>query len=129
MLKIKTIHETAENNDGFRILIDRDWPNKISKEKLKINLWLKDISPNSELENWFKNNPNKWDEFEERYLNELKNKKKLIKELKIITKFNKTVTLVHSSEDKKQNNAVVILKLLNEPPKQIRTGISRTHGS
>jgi uncharacterized protein YeaO (DUF488 family) len=129
MLKTKTIYETAENNDGFRILIDRDWPNKISKEKVEINLWLKDIAPSMELENWFKNNPTKWDEFEKRYLQELKDNKKLIKELKIITKFNKKVTLVHSSGDKKHNSAIVILKLLNEPPKQIRTGISRTHGS
>ena len=128
MLKTKTIYETAENNDGFRIFIDRNWPNRISKEKVEINLWLKDIASSRELDGWFKNNPTKWDEFQNKYLNELKNKKKLIKELKIITKFNKTVTLVHSTEDKKHNSAVVLLKLLNEPPKQIRTGISRIHG-
>ena len=96
---------------------------------MEINLWLKDIAPSRELDSWFKNNPTKWDEFQNKYLNELKDKKKLIKELKIITKFNKTVTLVHSTEDKKHNSAVVLLKLLNEPPKQIITGISRTHGS
>ena len=57
MLKIKTIYETAENDDGFRILIDREWPNRISKEKIEINLWLKDMAPSKELDSWFKNNP------------------------------------------------------------------------
>ncbi|WP_048190534.1 DUF488 domain-containing protein [Methanobacterium sp. SMA-27] len=128
MLKIKTIYETAENRDGFRILIDNEWPNRISKEKMGINLWIKDIAPSKELNSWFKNNPSKWNEFQEKYLKELHNNKKVIKELKILTKFNKTVTLVHSNEDKKHNSALILLKLLNEPPKQIRTGISRTHG-
>jgi uncharacterized protein YeaO (DUF488 family) len=128
MLKIKTIYETAENHDGFRILIDKEWPNRISNEKIEINLWIKDIAPSKELNSWFKNNPSKWNEFQKKYLKELQNKKKLIKELKILTKFNKTVTLVHSNEDKKHNSALVLLKLLKEPPKQIRTGISRTHG-
>jgi uncharacterized protein YeaO (DUF488 family) len=128
MLKIKTIYETSENRDGFRILIDNEWPNKISKEKLEINLWIKDIAPSKELNSWFKNNPYKWNEFQKNYLKELHNKKKLIKELKILIKFNKTVTLVHSNEDKKHNSALVLLKLLKEPPKQIRIGISRSHG-
>ena len=128
MLKIKIIYETAENNDGFRILIDREWPKRISKEKTGINLWMKDIAPSMQLSSWFKNNPNRWNEFEKKYLNELKDKKKVINELKIITKFNKTVTLLYSNEDKKHNSAVVLLKLLKEPPKQIRTGVSKTHG-
>ncbi len=128
MLKIKTIYESAENSDGFRILIDKEWPKNISKEKIGINLWIKDIAPSKELNSWFKNNPDKWNEFQKKYLKELHNNKKVIKELKILTKFNKTVTLVHSNEDKKHNSALILLKLLNEPPKQIRTGISRTHG-
>ena len=128
MLKMKTIYETAENNDGIRILIDKEWPKGISNDKTKINVWMKDIAPSRELNSWFKNNPDTYNEFEKNYLNELQDKKKVIKELKIITKFNKTVTLIHSTEDKKHNSAVILLKLLKKPSKQIRTGISGTHG-
>lgn len=89
MLKIKSIHETTEDNDGYRILVDNELSTKF--EKPEINLWMKDIAPSRELSSLFKNNI-KWDEFEKKYLKELEDKKKIINELKIIIKFNKTVT-------------------------------------
>jgi len=126
MLKIKSIHETIEDNDGYRILID----NKLSTnkfEKLEINLWMKDIAPSRELNSLFENNL-KWDEFEKKYLKELKDKKRIINELKIIAKFNKKVTLLYVNGDQNHNSAVILLKLLKKPSKQIRSGIFRIHG-
>jgi len=44
-------------------------------------------------------------------------------------KFNDTVTLLCSAKDEDHNNAVVLLELLNQPQKIIRTSVSRIHGS
>lgn len=45
MLKIKGIYQLPEEEDGFRILIDESWPENLSREEAKVDLWLKDISP------------------------------------------------------------------------------------
>ncbi|MDD3984962.1 MAG: DUF488 family protein [Methanobacterium sp.] len=126
MLKSKSIHETIEDNDSYRILIDNECSaNKF--EKSEINLWMKDITPSKELSSLFKNNL-KWDEFEKKYLKELEDKKKIINELKIITQFNKKVTLLYVTGNKNHNIAVILLKLLKKPSKQVRSGIFRIHG-
>ena len=38
---------------GYRILVDRIWPIGVSKEDPKLDLWLKEIGPGSELRKWF----------------------------------------------------------------------------
>lgn len=45
MLKIKGIYQLPQKEDGFRILIDKSWPENISPEEAQVDLWIKDISP------------------------------------------------------------------------------------
>lgn len=59
MIKLKRIYETAEQEDGFRILVDRVWPRGLSKAKAQVDLWLKDIAPSTELRKWFGHDPEK----------------------------------------------------------------------
>jgi len=127
MYKIKSIYETPEEADGFRILVDRSWPGYVSKDEAKLDLWIKDVAPSKGLVEWF-DDSDKWDEFQERYLEELKEKKELIKQLRILEKFNSTVTLVHSTNDGEKNRALVLLKLLEKPPNVIKINIPRIHG-
>ena len=127
MYKIKSIYETPEDGDGFRILVDRSWPGYVSKEEAKLNLWIKDVAPSKELVKWLDDH-GKWDEFQKRYLCEVKEKKELIKQLKILEKFNDTVTLVHSTNDGEKNSASVLLKLIEKPPNVMKINISRIHG-
>ncbi len=47
MIKIKRIYNAPARDDNFRILVDRLWPRGISKDKAKIDLWLKDIAYNA----------------------------------------------------------------------------------
>lgn len=129
MFTIKRIYDTPENDDGFRILIDRLWPRGVSKEKAKLDLWMKDIAPTDELRKWFGHDPEKWDGFKNKYLNELEDKKELIKQMKIIEKNNDKVTLLYSAKDEEHNNAIVLLEVLEKPPKKIVTSVSRIHGS
>jgi uncharacterized protein YeaO (DUF488 family) len=53
MLKIKRIYDAIDVDDGQRILIDRLWPRGLSKEKARIDLWMKEIAPSNNLrKNW-----------------------------------------------------------------------------
>lgn len=56
---------------GFGILVDRIWPRGVSKEKLEIAYWLKEVAPSSELRKWFSREPEKFEEFKKRYQEEL----------------------------------------------------------
>ncbi|HYB93183.1 MAG TPA: DUF488 family protein, partial [archaeon] len=78
MRKIKRIYEKPEREDGYRILVDRLWPRGLSKDKAKIDLWMKEIAPSDETRKWFSHDPRKWEEFKKRYKNELKDKKNLL---------------------------------------------------
>lgn len=129
MFKIKRAYQSYDNKDGFRVLVDRLWPRGVSKEKLQLDLWMKEIAPSTELRKWFGHDPERWNEFKKRYLDELNEKKELIEQLNTIEKIHNTVTLVYSAKDEKRNNAIVLMDLLNKPPRVVRRGISRTRGS
>ena len=89
---------------------------------------MKEIAPSNELRKMFGHDPKKYQTFKDRYLDELKDKKELIKQLKILEKINQNITLVYSAKDEDHNNAVVLLELLRKPTKQVVMGVSRTHG-
>ncbi len=105
MIKIKRIYEDAEESDGFRILVDRLWPRGLSKDRAKVELWLKDIAPSDNLRKWFAHDPEKWGEFKRRYFEELKDKKEL--DL-IIEKAHGGVTLLYGTKDERHNNAAAL---------------------
>jgi uncharacterized protein YeaO (DUF488 family) len=128
MYKIKRVYLAPEKQDNFRVLVDRLWPRGFSKEKANIDLWLKDIAPSNDLRIWFGNDIEKYGSFKKKYLDELKDKKELIKQLRTMEKIHQTVTLVYSSKDEKHNNAVLLMEFLKKPPKKVLMGISRTHG-
>jgi uncharacterized protein YeaO (DUF488 family) len=111
MIRVKRIYDRYEKGDGFRILVDRLWPRGVSKNKAKVNLWLKEIAPSDKLRKWFSHDPKKWEEFKKKYKNELKNKKMLIEKIKRIEKEKGTVTLLFSAKDKEHNNAIVLREI------------------
>lgn len=70
-IRIKRIYEPATAEDGYRILVDRLWPRGVSRNAAKIDLWLKEIAPSSDLRQWFNHDPEKWEVFVIRYCTEL----------------------------------------------------------
>lgn len=112
MIKAKRIYDPHNKEDGYRILIDRLWPRGISKEKARLDLWLKEIAPSTELRKWFGHDPDKWPEFEKKYKKELEGKKELILEIKKLEKKYKQITLLYGARDTKHNEVVVLQKVL-----------------
>ena len=105
---IKRVYEKPAPSDGARILVDRLWPRGVSKERAKLDLWLKDIAPSTELRKWFGHDPEKWVEFQKKYKIELAENKESVAGLQKIVKQNKTVTLLYAAKDEEHNEAVVI---------------------
>jgi uncharacterized protein YeaO (DUF488 family) len=73
-IAIKRIYDPPAEEDGFRVLVDRVWPRGISKKDAAIDHWAKDIAPSTELRKWFNHDPARWNEFQERYRQELENR-------------------------------------------------------
>lgn len=113
MFKIKRVYEKPDKDDGIRILVDQLWPRGLSKEKVKIDIWMKDIAPSDTLRKWFGHKEERWEEFKKRYRAGLENKKDLINKLKDLV-ISKKATLLYAAKDTKRNNAAVLLKFLKD---------------
>jgi uncharacterized protein YeaO (DUF488 family) len=113
MIKIKTVYEPAKKEDNFRILVDRLWPRGLSKEKAKIDLWLKEVGPSDELRQWFSHDPKKWESFKTRYRTELEKKSDCLESIKQSEKEKGMVTLLFGSKEEKYNNAVALKEFLD----------------
>jgi uncharacterized protein YeaO (DUF488 family) len=109
-IKIKRVYEKPEKEDGYRILVDRLWPRGLTKEKASVDLWLKEIAPSTELRKWFEHDPDKWNEFMKRYLEELKKNKEQVSLLKDQMEKG-MVTLVYGAKDEAHNEALVLKEL------------------
>jgi uncharacterized protein YeaO (DUF488 family) len=72
MLKLKRVYEPPAREDGQRFLVERLWPRGLKKSTLRLDAWLKDVAPSTELRKWFSHDPRKWVEFQKRYWSELK---------------------------------------------------------
>ncbi|MYQ71820.1 DUF488 family protein [Streptomyces sp. SID4934] len=70
--RVRRVYEPAEPSDGTRVLVDRLWPRGVSKERAAVDVWLKEITPSTELRDWYHQNPEeRYDGFTERYRTEL----------------------------------------------------------
>ena len=114
-IKTKRIYLPAEKVDGFRILVDRLWPRGVSKETAKLDIWLKEIAPSTDLRKWYHSTEGaeKWEEFRERYIAELKNNP-VIAELRIIIGRDENVTLLYSVNDEQHNHATILKDFLEK---------------
>ncbi len=113
MIRLKRAYDEPAKGDGLRVLVERLWPRGLSKDKLAIDLWLKDLAPSPDLRKWFGHDPEKWDEFRQRYWSELEQQGDLLVLLKHRTTEG-TVTFVYAASDKNRNSAVALKAFLEE---------------
>jgi uncharacterized protein YeaO (DUF488 family) len=114
MIKIKRIYEslTPSPGDGKRLLIDRLWPRGVKKDEVVFDEWVKELSPSTELRKWFSHDPAKWQEFKERYRQELMGRTEILEKLKRDAKHG-TVTFLYSAKDTEHNNAVALKEIIS----------------
>ena len=111
MIKLKRVYDKRTSTDGVRYLVERLWPRGITKTSLRLDGWLKDAAPSTELRKWFSHDPEKWREFRRRYRRELDSRPDAWQP--IVTAARRgPVTLVYSSHDTEHNNAVALQQYL-----------------
>lgn len=110
-IMLKRAYAVPQDEDGFRILVDRLWPRGLGKEHLRLDAWLKEIAPSDNLRQWFGHDPEKWDEFKRRYFEELGNNRELVEDLRA-KGGTARITLVYGARDEKRNNAVALREYL-----------------
>ncbi|GGM38246.1 hypothetical protein GCM10011351_25490 [Paraliobacillus quinghaiensis] len=113
---LKRIYQDADKQDGVRVLVDRIWPRGMPKENAKLDYWMKEIGPSNELRKWFRHDPEKYNQFKQKYKEELEDgdQQEELEKLKDITKkHNKNVTLLFSAKDESNNQAKVLKEILD----------------
>jgi uncharacterized protein YeaO (DUF488 family) len=116
-IKLKRVYEKPEKTDGHRILVERLWPRGLSKEKARVDMWVKDAAPSSELRKWFDHDPSKWEEFKKRYFAELDRNPEALEPLLEILR-NETITFVFASKEETYNNSAALRKYVENTYKK-----------
>jgi uncharacterized protein YeaO (DUF488 family) len=119
-IKIERIYDNPKGDNSFRILVDRLWPRVLRKEKVRIDLWQKDIAPSNSLRKWFGHDENRWDEFKRKYFKELdkKNDNNTIDRIIKMAKEQNSITLLYGTKEERFNNAVALKEYLEEKTKK-----------
>lgn len=112
MVKLKRAYDDPAPEDGFRVLVERLWPRGLTKARLALDLWLKDVAPSTELRQWFAHDPEKWDEFQKRYWTELEQNLEAVDLLRSKS-HDGVITLVYAARDEEHNGALALKHYLD----------------
>lgn len=116
----KRVYEAAAPADGRRVLVDRLWPRGLARADARIDAWQPEIAPSAELRQWFGHVPDRFEEFERRYTDELRHHRPALTDLRRHARRG-TLTLVYGARDTEHNQAVVLDRVL-------RRGLPRSAG-
>jgi uncharacterized protein YeaO (DUF488 family) len=112
-LAIKRAYEEPAPTDGTRVLVDRLWPRGLSKERARVDLWLRAIAPSDVLRRWYGHDPAQHMQFRTRYLAELRQPPAADAVQRLSTLLAAgLVTLVFAAREAELSNAAVLRDLL-----------------
>ena len=112
-VRARRVYEPAEQSDGRRVLVDRLWPRGLSKERARLDEWLKTVAPSDELRRWYGHEPGKFAEFTRRYEAELEEPERAeaVRHLREEASSG-PVTLLTATKDLEHSEAVVLVAQL-----------------
>lgn len=113
-VRLKRVYEDPAPSDGQRILVDRVWPRGLSKDRAELDDWCKRVAPSTELRRWYGHDPEKFEEFADRYRAELTGGEPATALDELRSRARKgPVTLLTASRDSAISQAAVLRDLLN----------------
>jgi uncharacterized protein YeaO (DUF488 family) len=127
-VRLKRAYEPAASSDGYRVLVDRLWPRGVSRRRAGLHEWDRELAPSTELRKWFGHDPERFDEFRRRYIDELSQHRARIAELRHRARHG-TLTLVYSARDAEHNDAVVLVEVLHAGCREPQSSEEPTDGS
>jgi uncharacterized protein YeaO (DUF488 family) len=110
-VRTKRVYDPAEPADGHRVLIDHVWPRGLTRERARLDSWVRELAPSDELRKWFDHDPERFDEFRSRYRDELAAQAGRIDDLRRRAASG-TLTIVYAARDREHNNAVVLAEIV-----------------
>lgn len=111
MIRVKRVYEPPAKADGTRLLVERLWPRGMKKESLRLDGWLREVSPSPALRKWYAHQPERWPEFQRRYRLELDANPAAWQPIHDLAR-NGPVTLLFSARDAERNSAALLVQYL-----------------
>lgn len=107
------VYDARSAGEGRRVLVDRLWPRGIPKDDDRHDLWLRDVAPSNELRRWYGHREEAYDEFRERYLQELEEPERAgaLDELRRLVRQG-PVTLVTATKELDLSHLAVLIEVL-----------------
>jgi uncharacterized protein YeaO (DUF488 family) len=124
MIRVKSIHAPVSDDDGFRVLIEPEWPGRASRRKTVMDVWLRDLAPSRQLYSLFMSGTMPWEDFLPRYQRELERNRIYFPDLRTHGA-NGGLTLLHGYGREDANIAVALKMRLERPDPE---GIDRASG-
>jgi uncharacterized protein YeaO (DUF488 family) len=115
-IAIKRAYDKPSAQDGIRILIDRLWPRGLSKAKLKINAWPRQLTPSTGLRKWYGHEPARFAEFRRRYRAELAGYADELEALRTSVR-GRAATLITATRALELSHAAVMREMLQQKKK------------
>jgi uncharacterized protein YeaO (DUF488 family) len=112
-VRVRRIYDDVQESDGTRVLVDRVWPRGMKKESARLDEWIKEVAPSTELRKWYGHDPEKFPEFRRRYRDELSSEEgsQAFDRLLDLHK-NRRLTLLTATKDVEHSQAQVLADLL-----------------
>lgn len=113
-LRLKRVYDPPCSTDGMRVLVDRLWPRGLKKEDAAIHVWLKEVSPSTELRKWFRHDRGRFPEFRIAYELELASDASHVQAVTQIIEWcqHQPVTLLYAAKDSVCNHGIVLRDLI-----------------
>lgn len=131
MIHAVKVHDFVKDEakaPGKKVLVDRLWPRGVAKDDLDCDEWFKEVAPSAQLRKWFGHDPDKFDEFTNKYRAELDSLadapshptnssestgSQQLEKLRTWAR-NGALTLFYGAADREVNHAVVLKEWLDE---------------
>lgn len=109
-INIKRIYDPVSDTDGFRVLVDRLWPRGISKEKARIDVWAKEVTPSSALRKEYHQNLIDFNAFNTQYQAELTENPEVLAFIELMKAklVEGSITLLTASKNMEGNHADIL---------------------
>ena len=111
---VRRVYEDVEVG-GARVLVDRLWPRGVSKAEADLTAWPKQVAPSDDLREWYDHDPERFEEFADRYRAELTDDDhaEAFDEIVTLVKQGGAVLLT-ATKDVDHSHAVVLADVLQE---------------
>jgi uncharacterized protein YeaO (DUF488 family) len=115
-IRVRRVYDAPSPADGARVLVDRIWPRGLRKDAAHLTEWAKDAAPSTELRKWYGHDPEKFNEFRRRYLDELSGRvqRAELGKLRALAATS-PVTLLTATRDVDISQATVLAHVLRQP--------------